>query len=173
MYFLYSGKVLSELEPNTTSVENSSFIQVFDKVLSEVEPNKTPVENSSFIQVFDKVLSEVEPNKTPVENSSFIQVFDKVLSWSQFVRQNKTSVVVVVEVQAILRPPRSGALALPHNEDVKVKCSWAANLGKSAKCKSRCLPLPSKNKETTDAHVRLKKGALPFRILNARSKVGI
>ena len=41
--------------------------------------------------------------------------------------------VVVVEVQAILRLPQSGALALPHNEDVKVKCSWAANLGKVSK----------------------------------------
>ena len=62
----------------------------------------------------------------------------------------------------ILCPPRSGALALPHNVDVKVKCSWAANLGEVSKVQITLLAIALLNNESTDALVRLKKGALPI-----------
>ena len=61
-------------------------------------------------------------------------------------------------ILGILRPPRSGELALPHNVDVKVKCSWAANLGEVSKVQITLLAIALLNNESTDALVRLKPG---------------
>ena len=87
---------------------------VADGMVSSVDPDQTLTWVYSLIWVYT-VFRDLSVLKLRIITVCHLQKESHYLGDLHFKVMYGCVVVVVVEVQAILRPPRSGALALPHN----------------------------------------------------------